>query len=408
MSDTKITGTLPSTVYPLPSDAGGSPVRNTEGPNRQVNSLVVSVERRYDSDVEGQPRRPNDPQPPGSNSTVLDPAVLIPLVMGVLNQLEESQISAFSKELQEAQPRYEKTMNVMIAKIEEQARKQAEIQKKQKDNQIASDVQLGLGAAMTVFGILATILTAGAASPLIAVGMAIGATLTSLDIVNRGLQAGNVMYDDPLDKTGRKKNPLDISIGGLVKMAVEKHAATDPGFYPDEIKRKGPAAMEKYRNEVVMGVSIFISIVIAGSTVALSVGGIVSLKNAAKAAKDGVEIAKDLTKSVSKLGQFAQDNAAKIQMITQVAEVGADVVNLGASGYQNISGLLMADTKFTSVLAGAEATRLQVAMELITGNINTIQSTSKNISQSINQSKQMLIETQNNTISSESKILAQI
>jgi hypothetical protein len=328
--------------------------------------------------------------------------------MVVLNQLEESQISAFSKELQEAQPRYEKTMNVMIAKIEEQARKQAEIQKKQKDNQVASDIQLGLGAAMTVFGILATILTAGAASPLIAVGMAIGATLTSLDIVNRGLQAGNVKYDDPLDKTGRKKNPLDISIGGLVKMAVEKHAATDLGFYPNEIKRKGPAAMEKYRNEVVMGVSIFISIVIAGSTIALSVGGIVSMKNAAKAAKDGIDIAKESTKSLSKLAQFGQDNSAKIQMINQLAEVGTDVVNLGASGYQNISGLLMADTKFSSMLAGAEATRLQAAMDLISGYINAIQSTSKSVSQSINQGKQTLIDTQKNTISSESNVMAQM
>jgi hypothetical protein len=156
-----------------------------------------------------------------------------------------------------------------------------------------------------------------------------------------------------------------------------------------------------------MGVSIFISIVIAGSTIALSVGGIVSLKNAAKAAKDGVEIARDLTKSVSKFAQFGQDNAAKIQMINQVAEVGADAVNLGASGYQNISGLLMADTKFTSMLASAEATRLQALMELISGYINTIQSTSKNVSQSLNQGKQTLIDTQNNTISSESNILSQ-
>lgn len=408
MSGAQITGSLPGAVYPLPSDAGGSPVGKSEGPNRRPTSPAVDVERRDASEGGGQPRRPDGPLPPGSNSAALDPAVLIPLVMVVLNQLEESQISAFSKELEESQPRYEKTMNVMIAKIEEQARKQAEIQKKQKDNQIASDVQLGLGAAMTVFGILATILTAGAASPLIAVGMAIGATLTSLDIVNRGLQAGNVKYDDPLDKTGSKKNQLDISIGGLVKMAVEKHAATDLGFYPDEIKRKGPAAMEKYRNEVVMGVSIFISIVIAGSTIALSVGGIVSLKNAAKAAKDSVDIAKESTKSLSKLAQFGQDNSAKIQMINQLAEVGADVVNLGASGYQNISGLLMADTKFSSMLAGAEATRLQAAMDLISGYINAIQSTSKNVSQSLNQSKQVLIDTQTNTISSESNVIAQM
>jgi hypothetical protein len=148
--------------------------------------------------------------------------------------------------------------------------------------------------------------------------------------------------------------------------------------------------------------------VIAGSTIALSVGGIVSMKNAAKAAKDGIDIAKESTKSLSKLAQFGQDNSARIQMINQLAEVGTDVVNLGASGYQNISGLLMADTKFSSMLAGAEATRLQAAMDLISGYINAIQSTSKSVSQSINQGKQTLIDTQKNTISSESNVMAQM
>lgn len=408
MSDTQITGSLPGAVYPLPSDAGGSPVRKTDGPNRRSTSPAVNVARGFESEGGIQPRKPDGPKPPGANSAVLDPAVLIPLVMVVLNQLEESQITAFSKDLAEAQPRYEKTMNAMIAKIEEQARKQDEIQKKQKDNQIASDVMLGLGAAMTVFGILATILTAGAASPLIAVGMAIGATLTSLDVVNRGLQAGKVMYDDPLDKTGRKKNPLDISIGGLVKMAVEKHAATDQGFYPAEIIKKGPAAMEKYRNEVVMGVSIFISIAIAGTTIGLSTGGIASLRNAAKAAKDGAEAVMDTVKSASKLARFAQDNAAQIQMINQIVEVGADAVNLGASAYQNINGLLMAETQFSSKLAGAEATRLQASMDFISGYINTIQSISKDMSQTVNQGKQILIDAQKNVVSSESNISAVI
>jgi hypothetical protein len=383
-----------------PGAINESPVSNPKAPDKRRGGEDVDVIRKWDPAAPG-PKNNNRPQPPGASAIVNDPSVLIPLVMVILNQLEEKQIKSFSKDLESAQPRYEKTMDVMIAKIEEQAKKQAEIQKKQKENQIISDVQLGIGAAMTVFGILATILTAGALSPLIGVGMAIGASMTALDIVNRGLKAGNIEYDDPLDKTGRKKNPLDISIGGLVKMAVEKHASTDDKFFPIEIIKKGPAAMEKYRNEVIMGVSIFISLAIAGSTIALSVGGIVGLKNAAKTAKDGVDLAKDAAESISTLAKFGQQNGATIQMVNQVTEVGSDIANLGLSTYQNISGLSLADTKFSAMLAGANATRLQAAMSIINEYINTIKSTTNNTSKSINESKQILIQTQTNIMSSD-------
>jgi len=399
MSEIRTVEQNPNVKYQPPEKVVEPPKSNPTPPAKRGSTPSVDVERSSDAGTPA-PRNPESPRPPCASLAIIDPSVLIPLVMVVLNQLEESQVKATMKDLESAEPRYQKTMDAMIAKIEEQAKKQAEIQKKQKNNQIASDVQLGIGAAMTVLGILATILTAGALSPLIGVGMAIGASLTALDVVNRGLKAGNVQYDDPLDKTGRKKNPLDISISGLVKMAVEKHASTDDKFFPLEIIRKGPAAMEKYRNEVIMGVSIFISIAIAASTIALSVGGIVGLKNAAKSAKDGADLAKDATESISKLAKFGQENATTIQMVNQVADAGAEIGNLGVSLYQNISSLFMAETKYSAMMAGANATRLQAAMDLIKSHIDTIQSSSKSISQSVNDAKKILIDTQMNYVAS--------
>ena len=402
MSQTQITNGLPGLINPQ-GNAIDDPIEKNLGiPATRRSAPALDFQYRREVKGDEGPIRSVEESPPGSNLLKIDPAVLISLVTVAFNRLEINQIESFSNELEKAQPRAAKTLDSMIAKIEEQARKQNEIKEKEKKNQIASDVQLGLGAALTVLGILATILTAGALSPLIGIGMAIGATMTGADIVNRGLKAGKVQYDDPLDKSGNKKNPLDISIGGLVKMAVEKAAASGDFAYPDEVRKKGPEAMEKYRNQVIMGVSMFISIAVAGLTIALSVGGIVSLRNAAKAASDGAGLAKDAATSTSKLAKFAEANSAQIQMVNQVSQAAADGANLGMTIYQNVNGIGMAETKYSMDLASAEAIRLQTTSDILESYRNKIQSTMKNVTESINQSKELLAYAQKNADASAS------
>jgi hypothetical protein len=403
MSQTQITNGLPSVTNPQGNGIDQPIEKNLGTPAARRSAPALDFQYRREVKSDEGPIRLAEDSPPGSNLLKIDPAVLISLVTIAFNRLEKNQIEAFSNELEKAQPRAAKTLDSMIAKIEEQARKQNEIKEKEKKNQIASDVQLGLGAALTVLGILATILTAGALSPLIGVGMAISATMTAADIVNRGLKAGKVQYDDPLDKTGRKKNQLDISIGGLVKMEVERAAAKGTFAYPDEIKNKGPEAMEKYRNQVIMGVSMFMSILVAGATIALSVGGIVGLRNAAKAASDGAGLAKDAVTATSKLAKFAEANSAQIQMVNQVSQVAADGTNLGLTIYQNVNGIGMAETKFSMQLASAEANRLETTHEILQSYINKIQSSMKNMSESINDSKGILADAQKNVDTSADK-----
>ncbi len=404
MSQNQIIDGLPGVINPQGIDID-TPIEKGLG-RPAVKRSVPALDFQYRREAQNQedPIRPTEVLPPGSNLIKIDPAVLISSVTVAFNRLEVRQIESFSKEMEKAQPRAAKTLDSMIARIEEQARKQNEVKEKEKKNQIASDVQLGLGAALTVFGILATILSAGALSPLIGLGMVIGATMTGAEIVNRGLKAGKVQYDDPLDKSGNKKNTLDISIGGLVKMAVEKAAANGDFHYPDEIRRKGPEAMEKYRNQVIMGVSMFISIAVAGLTIALSVGGIVSLRNAAKAATDGAGLAKDAATSTSKLAKFAEVNSAKIQMMNQVSQVGADGANLGLTAFQNVNGIGMAETKFSMQLASAEANRLQTTHDILQSYINSVQSNRKNVNESINHTKEMLSDAQKNADASASNL----
>lgn len=404
MSQTQIRDGQPGVINPQFNGADDLIAKNPARPATRNSERSLDFQPRRELSSAEDLLRSGENPPPGSNLIKIDPAILISLVTVAFNRLEKNQIESFSKELESAQPRITKTLDSIIAKIEEQARKQNELKAKEKENQIASDIQLGLGAALTVFGLIATVLTAGALSPLIGIGMAISATMTGADIINRGLKAGKVEYNDPLDKAGTKKNPLDISIGGLVKMAVERAEANGDFKYPDDIKRKGPEAMEKYRNQVIMGVSIFMSIAVAGLTIALSVGGIVSLRNAAKAASDGAGVAKDAVSSVSKLSKFAQENSARIQMANQISEVASDGANLGLSVFQNANGIGMAETQFSMKLASAEANRLQITADVFESYRNTIQSTLKNVMGLIHENLNLLSDAQKNAVASASNV----
>lgn len=331
--------------------------------------------------------------PPGGQLITMDPAVLIAMVNDVFSKLDEKQLAAFFSQLEKAQPKYQQILDSRIQTIEKQFQKQKEVKETERKNQIAADVQLGLGVAMTVFGIIASILSAGALSGLMVAGLAVGAAMTTVDVVNRGLKAGEVKYNDPLDKTGAKKNQLDISIGGLVKMAVEASAANNTFDYPPEIAKGGKAAMDKYRNEVIMGVTIFLSIAIAAGSVAMGAGGIAQLKNAAKAGKDVAGAVKDATSSASKFAQFAEANASRIQLISQVADVGGDIINASASIYQGANTVVMADTTFDMKMAEAQVNRLDAYADVEGAHLQRIREAMRNSSSGVNQTKQMLADT---------------
>lgn len=374
-------------AYGVPSSGS-----NAVEQNNQQTAPIQKILKRYSAD---QADYGTDPGkiPPKSTAEIIDPAILISVVTGILNKLSEKQAEKFAAEMENAQPRHEKILDLKLEKIEKQFKKQIEAKELEKKNQVASDVQLGLGVAMTVFGILATIFTAGAASGLMIAGLALGATMTAADVVNRGLKAGEVKYDDPLDKSGHQKKQLDISIGGLVRMAVEDAAANNRFAYPDAIRSKGEQAMEKYRNEVIVGVSVFISIAIAAVSIGLSAGGIVAVKNAAEAAKDGADIVKDTATAASKLANFSETTSANIRMASQVTDIAGDVINQGAAIYQGANTIVMAGSKLEMRMAEAEANRLEAYANSERTGIERIQMAMKNSSSSVNESLKTMAET---------------
>jgi hypothetical protein len=176
-------------------------------------------------------------------------------------------------------------------------------------------------------------------------------------------------------------------------MAVEASAANNTFDYPPEIVKGGKAAMDKYRNEVIMGVTIFLSIAIAAGSVAMGAGGIAQLKNAAKAGKDVAGAVKDTASNASKFAQFAEANASRIQLISQVADVGGDVINASASIYQGANTVVMADTTFDMKMAEAQVNRLDAYADAEAANIQRIREAMRNSSSSVNQTKQMLADT---------------
>ena len=89
-------------------------------------------------------------------------------------------------------------------------------------------------------------------------------------------------------------------------------------------------------------------------------------------------------------------------MVNQVSQAAADGANLGMTIYQNVNGIGMAETKYSMDLASAEAIRLQTTSDILESYRNKIQSTMKNVTESINQSKELLAYAQKNADASAS------
>ncbi len=125
----------------------------------------------------------------------------------------------------------------------------------------------------------------------------------------------------------------------------------------------------------------------------MGAGGIAQLKNAAKAGKDVAGAVKDTTSNASKFAQFAEANASRIQLISQVADVGGDVINASASIYQGANTVVMADTTFDMKMAEAQVNRLDAYADAEGAHIQRIREAMRNSSSSVNQTKQMLADT---------------
>ncbi len=384
---------VPSTRTPTPSEYSDSTPRTGGGVPRSVPASYDAKEiGNKEVNSGGFPKSANG-MPPGSMLMQLDPALIISMVTVVFNQLDEQQAASFEQQLKNAEPQYKKILDSRLNEIEKKFRKQLEVREQEKKAQIASDIQLGLGVALTVFGMIATILTAGALSGLMVAGMAIGAATTSLDLVNRGLKAGDVKIADPLDKSGKSQKLLDISIAGLVRMSIESAFANNAVIIPPWVNKKDKAAVDKFREELILGVTIYMTVMVAAGSIALSAGGIMQAKKLADAGKEAANAGKLLTRIAPKVADFAQTNLASIQMVNQSVDIAGDIANLGASVYQGASTITMANMTFDMRMAESTVNRLDSYADAARAYMELIQTTMRNSASSIGEIKKTLADT---------------
>lgn len=375
-------------------------------PKREVGGARHKGEGKVDvdrTDKQGLPGLQPSPDflPPGAGRLNLDPALLMSIVTEVFNNLDEKQAASFMQMLKNAEPRYSKILASRLEEVKTRFDKMKAGKEIDRKNQIASDVQLGVGVALTVIGILATILTAGALSGFMIAGMALSASMTTLDVVNRGLKAGKVQYDDPLDKSGKGKKQLDISIGGLMRMAVEEDFANGKIKLPSNIDPNDKAAVQKYRESWVTGMTVAMTIVIAVVGLGLGAGAFKAASNMGDVAKKAGNLFENVA---PKIAEFARDNVATIQMVNQGMEIAGDLANLATSIYQGANTIVRADVTYQMRMAEANLNQLDSYADIARAIIARIQESMKSSADGIGEAKKIMADTRANLNSSLSNI----
>jgi hypothetical protein len=402
MSEIQSVNHGPTTTGPMPSvddqhtpvaDGGGQRVDGAGQVRIDGNGVVIP---------RGFNLSNNDPAP-GLFQVKIDPALMITMLTEVFSKLDENQSAAFMKQLQNAEPMFTKILQSRIDESNKRYKNFIDTRAAEKKSQISSDVQLGVGVALTVLGVIATILTAGALSGFMIAGMVLSATMTTSDVINRGLKAGKVEYDDPFDKTGKTKKPLDISIGGLMKMAVEADFASGNHSYPPHIDKKDEKAMAAYRESWVLGTSVALTAVVTVLSIGLGVGAFRAAKNMGDSAMKAGEMFKNIA---PKIADFARENVSSIQMVNQSLEMAGDVINLTTSVYQGTNTIVMAKNTFEMRMAEANLNQLSSYADIMNADFGRIQQGAKDSAEDIGDTKKSLADQISMLLRSNSQIIA--
>ena len=254
----------------------------------------------------------------------------------------------------------------------------AQIQEAQQNAQNAADAQKTasieawcsasfelLGAILGEVGaVLASVATAGAATPLVVVST-IGLVMAIDNFTNTALQQEGVQVTG----VDGQSEPIDITLGGLVRAVVEQQekdgtiaiapATAKPGgiTFPDQ------ASLDKY----VTGWTVAATMLVA---IALAAGG--GAGGAADATEEAAETTADaalrLTKSIV---TRASADAETSQRVVGMASTASDVAGSGTSIAQGVNQLNVAKYQESSTEETAEQKMLQSISDYLSSYIKT-------------------------------------
>jgi hypothetical protein len=288
----------------------------------------------------------------------MDFETAILVVDGLLQKLGDSQIVDAKRTITVKEKKVSAYAEERMKKIQDRIdriRSQAAAEKKK---QTGADVGLGFSTAATVIGILgflATVLTGGLALPFLigaAVGTAIGALTTGMDVANRIVQADpNATETDPF---GNKRHK-EVSFGRAFRLAQEdnetrliKASGRDISSLPEAEKEKLTQRWQKTESDG----NTAMTVILVAATVACALPSIVSgikdiIKNGLSAALKGVASTKEITQNTvettQKILQLQKTAALAIAEATEAAaSVLASVADITSGTY----GLQLADINF--------------------------------------------------------------
>lgn len=310
-----------STYITEESSRAAEPVADN---NKNYKNLIISNIKKNIADINLQSKNK-----PTIDTPSMDPDTAIVILMNVFNQNNLNDINTASNLLKSNNKFNGELNKEKLIKLKDQIAKIAEEAKKKEQAQTASDIGLGFSSAAAVFsfiGALAlTIMTLGLGVPALAAAT-VGLTMSVLDVGTRIAKATNSTYED----ANHNKQPLDITLGGMVKRIVEQAAydaeKNNIDYPPGSTKEN----REQKKAEIIMITTLALNIGISLACIACS---IVSLKSVASAGKNiaeaGKGIANKIIESAVKATNLQIDRqAAKFTtVVSDTAEIFLELSN---------------------------------------------------------------------------------
>ena len=288
----------------------------------------------------------------------MDFETAILVVDGLMQKLGDSQVSDAKRTLTVKEKKISAYAGERMKKIQDRIdriRSQGETEKKR---QTGADVGLGFSTAATVLGILAffaTVLTGGLALPFLvaaAVGTAIGAVTTGMDVANRIVQADpNATETDPF---GNKRHK-EVSFGRafrLIQEAQDTQRIKDAGGDITQLPQADKDKMTERWQKTETDGNTAMTVILVAATIACALPSIVSgikdiIKNGISAVLKGTASTKEITQNTvettKKVLSLRNSAALAVAEATEAAaSVSGSVADITSGAY----GLQLADINF--------------------------------------------------------------
>ena len=288
----------------------------------------------------------------------MDFGTAILVVDGLMQKLGDSQVSDAKRTLTVKEKKISAYAGERMKKIQDRIdriRSQGETEKKR---QTGADVGLGFSTAATVLGILAffaTVLTGGLALPFLvaaAVGTAIGAVTTGMDVANRIVQADpNATETDPF---GNKRHK-EVSFGRafrLIQEAQDTQRIKDAGGDITQLPQADKDKMTERWQKTETDGNTAMTVILVAATIACALPSIVSgikdiIKNGISAVLKGTASTKEITQNTvettKKVLSLRNSAALAVAEATEAAaSVSGSVADITSGAY----GLQLADINF--------------------------------------------------------------